>query len=75
MDRKDANNKKSNDLTLWDVLFGTDTGLFEDKKKKNKDNDELMPWERREVNKGNYDPSNFEEEDLEDDDYYSDDLD
>ncbi len=28
-----------------------------------------MPWEKKEVQKGNYEPWNFEEE-LEEDDYY-----
>ncbi len=47
----------------------------EEKLSKSDDFDELMPWEREEVDSGNYEPFNFEEEDLEDDDYYNDDLD
>lgn len=35
--------------------------------------DELEKEQKEEVEKGNYDPWNFEEEDLEDDDYYYDD--
>lgn len=30
----------------------------------------LMPWEQDEINKGNYEPYQFEEEELEEDDYY-----
>ena len=29
-----------------------------------------MPWEQDEINKGNYEPYQFEEEELEEDDYY-----
>lgn len=36
-------------------------------------NSNLMSWEQKEVDNGNYEPYNFEEEELEEDDYYFDD--
>ncbi len=35
-----------------------------------KDSEELTKEQKEEMNKGNYDPTGFEEEELEDDDYY-----
>lgn len=40
-----------------------------------KEDNELMPHEQEEIDKGNYEPFNFEEEELEEDDYYSEDDD
>lgn len=58
------------------IFWGLLSGCFgkANSKSKSKNND-LMTWEQEEVNKGNYDASQFEEENLEEDDYYSDDLD
>lgn len=48
-----------------------------DEKKKQKENkivyNELEDWQKKKVDKGNYDETSFEEEELEDDDYYSED--
>ena len=40
---------------------------------KNKDTDSLMEWEKDLVDKDEYEPYNFEEEDMDEDDYYSED--
>lgn len=48
-----------------------------DEKKKQKENnivyDELEDWQKKEVEKGNYAETSFEEDELEEDDYYSED--
>ena len=46
--------------------------LEEEKKEKKKKSSYsyLMPWEQELVDKGEYEPENFEEEELEEDDYY-----
>jgi hypothetical protein len=50
---------------FFDGLFGGSNESF------NSDfNHDLSSWEKEELNKGNYDPWNFEEEELEEDDYY-----
>lgn len=41
----------------------------EDKDKKEEDTD-LMPWEQDLVDRGEYTPDQFEEEDMDEDDYY-----
>ncbi len=62
---------------FWrELLFGVLLGASSNsKKEKEKNDDFLMPWEKEEVKKGNYDSWNFEEEDLEEDDYYYEDRD
>lgn len=62
-------------LLEWLNRIGTEE---QENKKKNtakKEDNDLMPHEQEEINKGNYEPFNFEEEELEDDDYYSEDDD
>lgn len=53
-------------MGLLDLLI-TLSEINDDKKKNKSD---LFSWEQEEVNKGNYEPYNFEEEELEEDDYY-----
>lgn len=58
------------------AFFGLLYGLFDginSAKKSSSNTDYLMPWEQDLVNKGEYEPYNFEEEELEEDDYYYDD--
>lgn len=53
------------------LFFGLLGAMFSPSSSKSKSSfDYLMPWEQDLVNKGNYDPWNFEEEELEEDDYY-----
>jgi uncharacterized Zn finger protein len=55
------------------TFFGLLSRLFDDSSSKSCSNkDYLMPWEQDYVNKGEYEPYQFEEEELEEDDYYED---
>lgn len=57
-------------------LFGFLFGLFSGRSKFNSsDTDYLMPWEQDLVDKGEYEPYHFEDENTDEDDYYHDDLD
>lgn len=57
------------------IMGGILSGLFSSNKSKSKTEDipYLMSWEQDEVNKGNYTPDQFEEEEMDEDDYYSND--
>ena len=65
------NNKES----FWEKLFKFVSFMdgFTNDNNNNDDDDTLMGWEEDLVDKGEYEPYNFEEEDMEDDDYYSED--
>lgn len=61
--------RKLNRKSIFWTLISTIFGASKDNKKLNNDFD-LTSYEREEINKGNYEPYQFEEEELEDDDYY-----
>lgn len=63
-------NSKSSGLSDWKYNNSEKRKKYSDKEL---DNYGLDEHEKELVNKGEYEPWNFEEEDLEDDDYYSDD--
>jgi hypothetical protein len=53
-------------MSIFD-LFNTNSNDEE------KDTDSLMDWEKDLVDKGEYEPYNFEEEEMDEEDYYSED--
>ncbi len=55
------------------ILTGILSGLFSDSNKSSKSSPDTMSWEQDYIDKGNYEPYQFEEEDLEEDDFYSED--
>lgn len=61
--------RKLNRKSIFWTLISTIFGASKDNKKLNNDFD-LTSYEQEEINKGNYEPYQFEEEELEDDDYY-----
>lgn len=61
--------RKLNRKSIFWTLISTIFGASKDNKKLNNDFD-LTSFEQEEINKGNYEPYQFEEEELEDDDYY-----
>ena len=70
LEQEDKKFKKSMKKAAFTGLL---SGLFSSKNKTNKS--DLSDWEVHEINKGNYEPMNFEEENMDKDDFYSDDLD
>ena len=59
MDKKEEKKKNNG---LFDLIFG-----------KEKEKNDMMPWEKDAIEKEGYEEYNFEEEELEEDDYYFDD--
>lgn len=57
------------------ILGGLFSGLFRGSGSPKSNSGDLSPWEIDEINKQNYEPMNFEEENNDEDDFYSDDLD
>jgi uncharacterized Zn finger protein len=74
--RRDAQNKKSRKSYKKASFFGLLSRLFfescSSSSKARSNTDYLMPWEQKLVDKGEYEPYQFEEEELEEDDYYED---
>lgn len=74
--REERENLKSSKMRKRSILFGILSGLFGSNSNKSKVNQpSFMPWEEKEIKKGNYEAYQFEEEELEDDDYYNEDID
>ena len=57
------------------AFWGFLSGLFGGSSSSKSSHHDLTDWEVQELNKNNYEPMNFEEEDMDEDDFYSDDLD
>lgn len=68
--REEKRNRRFLINAFWSGLFGSIIGS-----EKSKNNSDLTDYEQSEIDKGNYEPYQFEESELEDDDYYNDDLD
>ena len=58
--------------SFWEKLFKFKAFMDGFSNADEKD-DSLMDWEQDLVDKGEYEPYNFEEEDMDEDDYYSED--
>ena len=70
-ERQEAEQKKWKKIHRRAALYGLLNGLSNSKSNKDStDTDNLMPWEEDLVNKKEYEPYHFEEEDMEEDDYY-----
>ena len=55
------------------ILAGIISGLFSGSSKSKKTSSDIMSWEHDYIDKNEYEPYQFEEEDLEDDDFYNED--
>ena len=67
----DDNKKNQQDYGLFSFLNDEQNN---NNNSNNKDNNyDLEDWQKKEVKKGNYDETAFEEDEIEEDDYYSED--